>query len=384
MGEASSIIGVRPNFNRNAPREGSRPASRGSARGRDLGGMRGFSFRFLLLLALGLSSAATTALAAAPDAFAVAPPTLNPPVGLPFAPGGTATLTAGPHTNNVHNGACTTTTPCNALDFAPPSPGHVTAAAPGIVQSVPPSCLSNGTGLVFIRHTTGGSFNGWWTGYYHLTNIQVHTGDTVQAGTYIGNKGTATPCGGSPGPPGGHVHFFLKYAAPSCGRSCIGDPFQNKAPDVDLQDIVLGGWRVTKTGANGSAQGCMTYQPAGAHHGEVQCSPSGVVTNYGAGAGPKYPSVSAVYAAGPSEDVFWRGTNGALYEESYNNGSWHGPAQIPNSLSLGGLASAPAAVKAGGSEDIFWRGTNGALVEESYYSGSWHGPAQVPNSGGIK
>ena len=79
----------------------------------------------------------------------------------------------------------------------------------------------------------------------------------------------ATPCGGSwPSP---HVHFFIKHLPPGAR---IGDPFQNTQPDVDLQDIILAGWKVTKTTP---AQGCMTYLATG----NRQCSPRGVITNLG-------------------------------------------------------------------------------------------------------
>lgn len=218
--------------------------------------------------------AATCALAVASGSASVAlstPPTDHPPLGLPFAPGEQAKLLAGPHRNNVHDcggpGA-----PCNSLDFVPKT-GEVAAAGPGVVQQVPGTCLGGSpphqTGLVVIKHTTGGQPNGWWTGYYHLRNIRVKQGGEVDEGTPIGDIGQTKPCGGTKGPEA-HVHFFLKYAPPGSG---IGDPFLNTSHDVDLQGIVLGGWKVTKTAP---AEGCMTYVKTG----EKRCSPSGIVTNY--------------------------------------------------------------------------------------------------------
>jgi hypothetical protein len=222
-------------------------------------------------------------LAGAQGAVAVTPPTDTPPLGLPFAFSEQARLTAGPHTNNDHNAGCTNDRPCNSLDFSPRS-GHVTAAGPGVVQPVPDSCLrhtqDNGrVGLVFIRHTTNGHFNGWWTGYYHLLHIRVKTGDKVKEGTLLGNKGQAIPCGGSMGPL--HVHFFVKWAPRS---HVIGDPFQETGPDVGLGGLTIGGWKIRRTGI---ADGCMKYLPVF----EEQCSPTGLVTNYGKECQPTSPVV---------------------------------------------------------------------------------------------
>jgi hypothetical protein len=62
------------------------------------------------------------------------------------------------------------------------------------------------------------------------------------------------------------VHFFVKYT-----KGALGDPF-DIVPDVDLQGIVLGGWRITKTKLGSEPQGCMTNL-ASEH---VVCSPNGV------------------------------------------------------------------------------------------------------------
>jgi len=67
-------------------------------------------------------------------------------------------------------------------------------------------------------------------------------------------------------------------------------------------------------------------------------------------------------------DVFVQGTNGALYQKSYNS-AWSGWQ------SLGGkLTSSPAAAAASGSNriDVFVRGTDGALWWK-YYNGGWGG-----------
>jgi hypothetical protein len=205
-------------------------------------------------------------------ALAESPPTDYPPIGLPYAQGTKAVLLAGPHQNNVHG--CDSSAPCNALDFGPIAPAtnfHVTAAGPGVVQGGLGRCTP---GLVFIRMTTGGSFNGWWTGYYHLTNIQVTAGHAVSAGTWIGDlaqtEDAGLPCNGSWDSP--HVHFFAKYAPPTCNRSCIGDAFIQTAYDVDLGGVVLGGWQIAST----SITACMKYLATS----ERKCPPSGQVTNY--------------------------------------------------------------------------------------------------------
>ncbi len=222
--------------------------------------------------AIALLLAGMGSIVVAQAAWAESPPTDYPPIGLPYAQGTKAVLLAGPHQNNVHG--CDSSAPCNALDFGPIAPAtnfHVTAAGPGVVQGGLGRCTP---GLVFIRMTTGGSFNGWWTGYYHLTNIQVTAGHTVAAGTWIGDlaqtEGAGLPCGGSWD--SAHVHFFAKYASPACDRSCIGDAFIQTAYDVDLGGVVLGGWRIAST----SITACMKYLATS----ERKCPPSGQVTNY--------------------------------------------------------------------------------------------------------
>ena len=231
----------------------------------------------------GLSSATTVTTTTAAAAAG--------PVGLPFAPGERATLVAGPHENNEHWCGPDATAPtwteerarsdltkndeaCNSLDFLPLT-GHVAAAASGTVMRVPRACAP---ALVVIKHA-----NGWYTGYYHLQNIQVHSPETVREGQWIGDvartSAAATPCGGSWSAP--HVHFFLKHTT----AASAGDPFQNVQPDVDLQDVILGGWKVTKTTPT---EGCMTYLATG----ESQCSPRGVVTNYPTAPTPTGTSVT--------------------------------------------------------------------------------------------
>jgi mRNA-degrading endonuclease HigB of HigAB toxin-antitoxin module len=97
--------------------------------------------------------------------------------------------------------------------------------------------------------------------------------------------------------------------------------------------------------------------------------------------GVTFPAVdyaAPVVGANPSNDqqyVFWRGSNGDLYEAYYKSGSWNGPQDMDAVFGFGNnIASAPsAAVSADGNEYVFWRGTNGDIYEAYYNSasGSW-------------
>jgi hypothetical protein len=65
--------------------------------------------------------------------------------------------------------------------------------------------------------------------------------------------------------------------------------------------------------------------------------------------------------------VFWRGTNGALWDKWYVDGQWYGPRPI--TAAGDDLASQPAvAVHANGQQDVFWKGTDGNLWEISHDS----------------
>ena len=109
------------------------------------------------------------------------------------------------------------------------------------------------------------------------------------------------------------------------------------------------------------------------------------------------PGVAAPETAGPSvavwpnspgqQDVFWKGADGNLWEGVWNNG-WHGPTDIKNTKTgqqMGPLGSEPtvAVNPARGEEDVFWKGTDGALWEAYWSSccGGWIGPSKVPNTG---
>jgi LasA protease len=138
-----------------------------------------------------------------------------PRLMLPFA-SDSSWYVVGTHTDNACGTGCE---PKNALDISGGN-GHVLAAGAGTVH-----LLCGGT-FVVIDHG-----NGWHTGYYHMQSIQVTDGQHVNAGTYLGNTGTATPCGGSAY--GNHVHFTLWHYS--------GSPSYPVGP-TGWAGIDLGGW----------------------------------------------------------------------------------------------------------------------------------------------
>jgi hypothetical protein len=77
------------------------------------------------------------------------------------------------------------------------------------------------------------------------------------------------------------------------------------------------------------------------------------------------------------QDVFWKGWgNNGLWGASFHPGSgWSGPYPVPN---VGNVASAPSVVVNAprNEEDIWWKGTDGQLYEE-YWNGQWNGPIRV-------
>lgn len=125
-----------------------------------------------------------------------------PPLGLPFAIGEQWSLSSGPHGENR-----------NALDLAKNN-GVVYPSAPGIVSLGCPDQL-------VITHE-----NGWQTGYYHLRDIRVTTGQYVDRTTPLGLASQSIPCGGYA--TGDHVHFMLNRN---------GNP-------VPLNGTYVGGWSV--------------------------------------------------------------------------------------------------------------------------------------------
>jgi hypothetical protein len=81
----------------------------------------------------------------------------------------------------------------------------------------------------------------------------------------------------------------------------------------------------------------------------------------------------AASSSGSRLDVFVQGTNGAMYQKTWNGTSWS------NWISLGGsLTSSPAATSpTSGAIDVFVRGGDNGLWENSYNNGSWSGWTSV-------
>jgi hypothetical protein len=127
----------------------------------------------------------------------------QPRLELPFAPGESWSLTAGPHL------AWNTGTPRGALDFSPiillppcaPSPAWVTAAAPGLV-------VRTGGGVVALDLDGDGSEQtGWVLVYMHVAEKdRIPLGTWVEADTPLGHPscegGRAT---------GTNLHLARKY-----------------------------------------------------------------------------------------------------------------------------------------------------------------------------
>ncbi len=87
-----------------------------------------------------------------------------------------------------------------------------------------------------------------------------------------------------------------------------------------------------------------------------------------------HPSVAARTYSPGEQDVFWKAGSG-LKEEVWLNG-FQTPVMIPG---VTNVASAPAAAynPALGEVDVYYRGTDGALWEEYWQNATWHGPLRV-------
>jgi hypothetical protein len=81
-------------------------------------------------------------------------------------------------------------------------------------------------------------------------------------------------------------------------------------------------------------------------------------------------------AAQSTVRVFFRGTNGKLWQMTYRkSGRWHPPARLP----MGRLGSAPfaAAGLGGGPFEVFWAGVHGGLWAASASGRRWTGPQSL-------
>jgi LasA protease len=175
----------------------------------------------------------TASLAVTPLAV---PASNNTGLRLPYALSQSWVLTGGPH-----GWSGDTPKPWSSIDLSG-GDGRVLAAGGGTATTL---C----SGWQRIVHD-----NGWSTDYYHLFNTQSFNQTRVSAGSYLGNIGTNTTCGGFAS--GAHVHFAL----------LAGGVYQ------DLQWKAFGKWVVW--------EGSATYQGF-ALHGSTQVNVGGSLFNYG-------------------------------------------------------------------------------------------------------
>jgi len=162
-------------------------------------------------------------------------------LSLPWATGKAWRLTGGPH--HFRGGG---SRPWSSLDFAGPTPGvstKVRAARGGVVVR---PCAN----LVQIRHG-----DGWTTSYYHLKNIAVRAGQSINRGQVIGYTSKRAGCGGYA--TGKHVHFSLLKSGSY----------------VNIRGHAIGGWTV-KEGSS-SYKGCLIKGD------KKRCAPNGSIYNNG-------------------------------------------------------------------------------------------------------
>jgi len=77
-------------------------------------------------------------------------------------------------------------------------------------------------------------------------------------------------------------------------------------------------------------------------------------------------------------DVYWRGSDGYLYQKVESGGVWRSPVRTP----IGGLASDPAAtIGSHGYDYVFWEGTDGGLWEAAAGPQGWIGPTKINDMG---
>ena len=93
---------------------------------------------------------------------------------------------------------------------------------------------------------------------------------------------------------------------------------------------------------------------------------------------PSAPAVAVTLEG--HQYVFWQGANDHIYEAWYRAG-WHGPLDLTTTLHWGtsGLTTSSPAIAvnaSSGHQYLFWRGTNG-LIYEAWYTNAWHGPVTM-------
>ncbi len=155
---------------------------------------------------------------------------------LPWAVGQSWTVLGGPHAYDAGTG------PWSSVDLAG-GDQRVLAVRDGLAYT---PCV----GMIRVLHP-----DGYASRYYHLWNHLWVDGRPVSAGTYLGDTGTETGCGGSAR--ARHVHFSLMYNGEFIG----------------IANHIIGKWLFR----NGSAQ-----YGGSALHGSRSVPVGGLLYNYGA------------------------------------------------------------------------------------------------------
>jgi LasA protease len=156
-------------------------------------------------------------------------------MSLPWAVGQSWTVRGGPHAHDAGSG------PWSSLDLAG-GDQRVLAVRDGVAYT---PCV----GMIRVLHP-----DGYASRYYHLWNHLWADGLPVSAGTYLGDTGTETGCGGAAS--ARHVHFSLMY----------------NGNFVGIANHIIGKWLFR----NGSAQ-----YGGSALHGSRSVPVGGQVHNYG-------------------------------------------------------------------------------------------------------
>ncbi|MFI7679242.1 peptidoglycan DD-metalloendopeptidase family protein [Actinophytocola sp. NPDC049390] len=155
---------------------------------------------------------------------------------LPWAVGQSWTVLGGPHAYDAGSG------PWSSVDLAG-GDQRVLAVRDGLAYT---PCV----GMIRVLHP-----DGYASRYYHLSNHLWADGQPVSAGTYLGDTGTETGCGGAAR--ARHVHFSLMYNGGFIG----------------IANHIIGKWLFR----NGSAQ-----YGGSALHGSTSVPVGGQLYNYGA------------------------------------------------------------------------------------------------------
>jgi hypothetical protein len=142
---------------------------------------------------------------------------------------------------------------------------------------------------------------------------------------------------------------------------------------------------VTAVSVNGSGTGTVTtmQQNVASNNGWGSISVTnkvlaGSVTGWLHAPGTLTPTDGATLGvashANGEQDVFWKGSNGNLYEAFYSAG-WHGPYN----LGMGPLGSPPtvAVVPSTGAQYVFWKGGDGYLYQTYWNGSAWVGPTNL-------